>query len=54
MKEVDKKDAPAISGGYTGPDSVLPIRNPDDAFPPNPVTGTGEDDLPVTGNTSIR
>ena len=54
MKEVDKKHTPEISGGYTGPDSVIPVRLPNNEFPTDPITGTGEDDLPVTGNTSIR
>ena len=51
MKEVDKKDAPAISGGYTGPDSVITIPQPPTPFPASPITGTGEDELP-TGSTS--
>ena len=53
MKEVDKKDTPSISGGYTGPDSVIPVRLPDNQFPTNPITGTGEDDLPV-GEEPVR
>jgi hypothetical protein len=47
MKEVDKKHAPAISGGYLGPDAVIPVRIPDNEFPTAPITGTGEDDLPI-------
>jgi len=47
MKEVDKKDTPAISGGYLGPDAVAPVKTPIDEYPPNPWTGTGEDDLPI-------
>ncbi len=47
MKEVDKKDTLEISGGYTGPDAPIPVRLPGNEFPSNPVTGTGEDDLPV-------
>lgn len=46
MREVDKKDAPAISGGYTDPDSTINPTNPKD-YPDRPVTGTGEDDLPI-------
>ena len=46
MREVAKKDAPAISGGYTGTDSVIPVRVPIEEFPTNPISPTGEDDLP--------
>ena len=47
MKEVDKKQAPAISGGYRMPDAPLPVTVPIEEFPQNPNTGTGEDDLPL-------
>ena len=47
MKEVEKKDTPAISGGYLGPDSVVPVKIPNDDYPANPFTGTGEEDLPI-------
>ena len=47
MKEVEKKDTPAISGGYLGPDSVVQVKIPNDEYPANPFTGTGEEDLPL-------
>ena len=47
MKEVDKKDTPEISGGFTGPDAPIAVSLPGNEFPTNPVTGTGEDDLPI-------
>ena len=47
MKEVEKNDTPAISGGYLGPDAVVPVKIPNDQYPANPFTGTGEDELPT-------
>ena len=47
MREVAKKDAPAISGGYTGTDSVIPVRVPIEEFPTNPAPPPSEDDLPT-------
>ena len=50
MKELDKKRAPAISGGHAVPEEpVIPVNVPDDEFPQNPNLGTGEDDLHITG-----
>lgn len=48
MKEVDKKDTPAISGGHMLPDSVvIPVTIPIEEYPQNPNIGPGEDDLPL-------
>ena len=54
MKEVDKKDAPEISGGYTGPDAPIPVCLPSNEFPSTPYTGTGEEDLPVGQEPPLR
>jgi len=43
MKEVEKKDTPAISGGYAGSDTVIPVRVPIEEFPQNPTVPPGED-----------
>lgn len=49
MKEVDKKDAPNVSGGYTGPLVTDPPSDPIPGvdYPQNPyVDYSGEGDLP--------
>ena len=48
MKEVDKKDAPDVSGGYTGPLCTDPTAYPITEYPKLPNGDpTGEGDLPV-------
>jgi hypothetical protein len=45
MKEVDKKDAPNVSGGYTGPlVTDPPVEGVD--YPQNPFVDYAEGDLP--------
>ena len=48
MKEVEKKDTPAISGGYMVPDPVvIPVTVPIEEYPQNPNMGSGGDELPI-------
>ena len=46
MKELDKKQAPAISGGLDTEVPVIPVAIPIEEFPKDPTLGTGENDLP--------
>ncbi len=52
MKEVDKKDAPAVSGGYVGPLVTDPPAYPIPPEYPQYPHGDplGEDDLPQPTN----
>ena len=51
MKEVDKKDAPEVSGGYVGPLCTDPAQAPISEYPKYPNGGPlGDEDLPVTNN----
>lgn len=47
MRELDKKEAPEISGGYFGPLVTDPPAYPTSDYPDQPMTGTGEEDLPA-------
>ena len=53
MKEVEKKDAPEVSGGYTPTDAGwLPIlQEPQPGFPPNPC---GPTDCPDPLGDALR
>jgi hypothetical protein len=49
MKEVDKKDAPEVTGGYFGPLCTDPpgYPIPEADYPQYPSNPYGENDLPV-------
>jgi len=49
MKEVDKKDAPEVTGGYIGPLCTDPpgYPTPEADYPQYPINPYGENDLPA-------